>query len=604
MVNLQLKSLKKFMDNNLFSDDLAFSLSRFSSYEKGKEYFEDGQVDKIWQEENGYKSIVKGTHNYNVSLKFNDEEVLEYNCSCPYELDGACKHVVATIFAFASDKNFINKSSPKKINKENLDLEKLLEKTNIHQLKLFLKKIFIKQPQLIEDFNIFLQGSKQTPVTTNDYKTRFRNELDELDLEELLQVWYFEGGDYYDSDQYNDFDTSLSLSDVVENMTDLGKKYEDSENFGEALKIYQAIFEALDEKHNSLKGDDLELQDCFREELEKIVNDFYIKTLTKINNDNLKKIGVEYLCYLFQYDYNKFSSNQNNILLGLKQIILNKNEAENALSKLDKLKNKGDSTIPESLLLAFLYSMIEDWQLFEKISLKNLDKNPSLTLNLLRYYQKNNDKEKIIKIAEQILAGLMKKNDSNNFSFEFNQKDTKEIEIEIRRFLKEIYSFQTEYEDAISNLERLFLITGSLLDYQELIKKYKNVPEKIKYWETMIKYFSDKNQVKNIYKVFKLENQKEKILDLIKKYPTEESFPDMITFIQSDFPQECFMEYRKKVEEILKETNTEKYPVAVYHLKRMEKIGLDKVFADFIIYLKDIFKRRSSLMRELQENQL
>ena len=57
------------MDNNLFSDDLAFSLSRFSSYEKGKEYFEDGQVDKIWQEENGYKSIVKGTHNYNVSLK-------------------------------------------------------------------------------------------------------------------------------------------------------------------------------------------------------------------------------------------------------------------------------------------------------------------------------------------------------------------------------------------------------------------------------------------------------------------------------------------------------------------------------------------------------
>ena len=60
--------------------------------------------------------------------------------------------------------------------------------------------------------------------------------------------------------------------------------------------------------------------------------------------------------------------------MGLKQIILNKNEAENALSKLDKLKNKGDSTIPESSLLAFLYSMIEDWQLFEKISLKILIK--------------------------------------------------------------------------------------------------------------------------------------------------------------------------------------------------------------------------------------
>ena len=76
------------------------------------------------------------------------------------------------------------------------------------------------------------------------------------------------------------------------------------------------------------------------------------------------------------------------------------------------------------------------------------------------------------------MAGLIKKNDSNNFSFEFNQKDTKEIEIEIRRFLKEIYSFQTEYEDAISNLERLFLITGSLLDYQELIKNIRMYQKK------------------------------------------------------------------------------------------------------------------------------
>jgi len=38
--------------------------------------------------------------------------------------------------------------------------------------------------------------------------------------------------------------------------------------------------------------------------------------------------------------------------------------------------------------------------------------------------------------------------------------------------------------------------------------------------------------------------------------------------------------------------------------KRMQKIGLDKNFDDFIIFTKNIFKRRSSLMRELQENQL
>lgn len=82
----------------------------------------------------------------------------------------------------------------------------------------------------------------------------------------------------------------------------------------------------------------------------------------------------------------------------------------------------------------------------------------------------------------------------------------------------------------------------------------------------MIKYFSDKTKLK-IFIKFLNWKIKRKDFGFDKKYPTEESFPDMITFIQSDFPQECFMEYRKKVEEILKETNTEKYPVAVYHLK-------------------------------------
>jgi len=592
------------MDNNLFSDDLAFSIARFSSYDKGKEYFKDGCVEKIWQEENEYKAIVRGVHKYSVSLKFDDEDELEYHCSCPYELDGACKHVIATIFAFTFDKKFVTQPKQKKTEESEVIIDDLLSKTTTSQQRSFLEKVLKKDPSLIEDLNIFLQGQKQTPVTTTDYKTRFRNELDQLDLKELLQLWYSEGKDDYDSNQYNDFITTASLSDIVENLADLGKKYEDHQNFGEALKIYQALFEALDEKRAGLKGDNRELQDCFDQEMKKIINDCYIKTLAKINNESLKKIGIDYLCYLFQYDYDKFSSNQNNIYLGLKQIILNKNEAENAFLKLVKLKNKDNLTISESLLLAFLYSMIEDWQLFEKISLKNLKKNPRLTLDLLRYYQKNNHREKIIKVSDQILIELIKKNEDRIFSFELNKPNYEEIEIQIRQFLKATYSLEIQYEAVIANLERLFLITGSLTDYQELVKNYKNESEKVKYWEVMIKYFTDKNEVKNIFKVFKLENQKEKILDLVKKHPLEECFSDMIFFIQADFPQECFFEYKKKIEEILKEADTEKYPIAVYHLKRMQKIGSEKNFNDFIIFIKNTFRRRSSLMKELQENQL
>lgn len=103
-------------NNNYFSDQLAFSIARFSSYNKGKEYFDDGCVEKIWKEKDEYKAIIRGTHLYQVSLKFEDEEFIYY-CSCPFELDGACKHVVATIFAFASDKKFITQPTPKKTKK-------------------------------------------------------------------------------------------------------------------------------------------------------------------------------------------------------------------------------------------------------------------------------------------------------------------------------------------------------------------------------------------------------------------------------------------------------------------------------------------------------
>lgn len=133
------------MANNCFSDELAFSIARFSSYEKGKEYFEDGCVAKIWKEEDVHKTIVKGTQAYHVSLRFEDQE-LKYDCTCPYELDGACKHVIASILAFSANKNFATKL-PLKTDKNDKVIEELLTKTTASQLKLFLGNILKKQPQ-------------------------------------------------------------------------------------------------------------------------------------------------------------------------------------------------------------------------------------------------------------------------------------------------------------------------------------------------------------------------------------------------------------------------------------------------------------------------
>lgn len=579
------------MANNCFSDELAFSVARFSSYEKGKEYFEDGCVEKIWKDEDEYKAIVKGTQSYHVSLRFTDEE-LKYDCTCPYELGGACKHVIASILAFASDKNFAAKSYSEK-DKNNKVIKKLLAKVAESQLKLFLGDILNKQPQLIEDFKVFLQGTNQTPVTVADYENQFRAKLDQMDLNELLQIWFAEGEDYYgDNSHDGDFFTTESLSDAVDSFIVKGEKYEENQNFGEALKIYQSIFEALSEKEKSLPQNVSDLSDWFIQEMEKVV-DRHLKTLAKSNNDNLKKIGVAYLCHLFQTPSLYF---QEQIFTGLKQAVVKKDEAMYTLESLEKTIKKNDLSAAESSLLSFLYFFVGDWERFEAISLKNLNKNPGLTLDLLKYYRNNHQKDKTIQVSNQVFNALMKKGQYGG--------DYKEIEIQIRTFLKDIFSPTDDYQLMISNLERLFLITGSLSDYKELVNKYRDITEKEKFWQVIKKYFDGEYEAKNLFKVFKFEEKKEEILNLLRKYPKSECFPEMISFVQGSFSNECFSEYKKKIDELLKETDVRKYSEAVYHLKRMQKIGLEKEFNNFVNQIKKFFWRRRRLIEELRENQL
>ena len=341
---------------NYFSDQLAFSVSRFSSYSKGKEYFDNGYIEKIWKDEESYKAIVKGTNSYNISLKFEGEELI-YSCSCPFELDGACKHVVASILAFASNKEFTKQSMEKSKDEDESIVKELLLNITTLQQKIFLEKILRKDIRLVEDMKVFLQGQKQTPITITDYKIQFLNKLDQLDLKELLQMWYEEGMDYYD--QYSDFSTE-SLEDLVDELITPGKSYEENENYGEALKIYQAIFEALFEKEQTLKGNISDLSDWFGQQMDKVI-EYYVKGMLKINNDNLKKIGIHFLCNVFQYESIYISKVE--VLLGLKQTITSKDEAKYALECLSFM-TKTNLSKEESSLLAFLYFLIEDWLLF------------------------------------------------------------------------------------------------------------------------------------------------------------------------------------------------------------------------------------------------
>jgi len=578
----------------IFSDNLAYSVARFSSYERGKEYFEDGLVEKIWKEGNEYKAIVQGTKRYHVSMKFEDEELI-FECNCPYEMEGVCKHVVAAIFAFTKDEKFISKNPENEKDKEKQSIENLLNQATDIQLRAFTGKFLKKHSSFTNDLQIFLHGQKQTPVTITQYKTKFKNKLNELDLSDLIQVWYSQGEDYY-GDGYEPYSDTETLGEIADEYIEEAEKYNENQNQGEALKIYQALFESFGEKKMSLNGEKEELKDWFLEEMDKIFLQ-YVNTLQKTNNKNLKEIGIIYLCRLLEQQ--PYDVEQYNISSGSKNVIFTKDDAKIGLSVLVKTAAKKILTIPESSLLTYLYFLTEDYERFEKISLLNLKENPNIVLGLLKYYYQNNRKNETMDIAQKVLNQISSKkhDDFSYFEYPVNYLD---LEIEIRKFLKPVFSPEINYSDNINNAEQLFLRTQSLSDYKELIKMYKNIEEKQKFWHEMKDYFSQRDKIKTIFKVFRLENKKEEVLNLIIKYPDSDCFPDMITFVQKEFPEQCFSTYKKKIEQILLETKVEKYEQAAYHLKRIKQIGKTQEFSNFLRWIKDTYWRRRKLLEELK----
>lgn len=118
----------------------------------------------------------------------------------------------------------------------------------------------------------------------------------------------------------------------------------------------------------------------------------------------------------------------------------------------------------------------------------------------------------------------------------------------------------------------------------------------------MKEYFKKEDDVKTIFNVFRFENHKQEVLDLLHACPDSNCFPDMVDFIKDMYPKECFEGYKKKIIDLLEEPKVERYAPAAYHLTRMQTIGLQEDFHIFIDWIKTNYQRRRRLMEELQKH--
>ncbi|MDR2804390.1 MAG: SWIM zinc finger family protein, partial [Dysgonamonadaceae bacterium] len=69
-----------------------------SIFERGEDYYENDMVDNVEHDyPDTWTAEVSGSDLYSVEIKMNGDEIVSWDCDCPYDNGDICKHIVAVL---------------------------------------------------------------------------------------------------------------------------------------------------------------------------------------------------------------------------------------------------------------------------------------------------------------------------------------------------------------------------------------------------------------------------------------------------------------------------------------------------------------------------
>ena len=199
------------------------------SFQRGEAYYNAGAVNAVIQRGHLLQAEVVGTEArpYHVNLNFDSSGLTSVKCTCAYDYEGWCKHIVATMLVCAR-------------NSENIEqrptLEQLLNRLDYIQTQRLLQELVAEYPPLIEAIDRHVSWMTNPADNQTTIKFLRRNTLDPApfrrQVRQILKdtVRYFEEG--YEEDPIGE-----DLLNVVQTAVDFSERGE-GEN---ALAILEAI---------------------------------------------------------------------------------------------------------------------------------------------------------------------------------------------------------------------------------------------------------------------------------------------------------------------------------------------------------------------------
>ncbi|HLP89294.1 MAG TPA: SWIM zinc finger domain-containing protein [Nostocaceae cyanobacterium] len=220
-----------------------FNLSEFTvrryanaqSYQRGESYFQAGAVISATQYGDLLQAEVEGSENrtYQVTLSCDEEGNISGRCTCPYDWDGWCKHIVATCLVCIHQPESITKHP---------SLEQMLGSLDHAQTQGLVQALVAEHPELLADISQYI-SEMINPAEKKTAKPRsvinvdpFRRQIENIleDAASAREEGYY---DYYDQD-------NTDLNDNLENVIDEVWEYINRGQGEDAIAILSAITSA------------------------------------------------------------------------------------------------------------------------------------------------------------------------------------------------------------------------------------------------------------------------------------------------------------------------------------------------------------------------
>ena len=399
-----------------------------SSYDRGISYKE--AVRKLKKEGDFYTAKVDGSETYKVEI-FDAPNGIHTNCTCPYDYEGICKHIVAVGLNIISG-NFKEVETTKivelpavnVVNEEPINTATFYQneflKAKKDKQNAFIKLLFAQDEAVCRKFLTYIRPPV-IPLSTSTNIDELSNEIaariSDIDIDDYLNEEddndeHYYGSRRYDYDEYDEdseeYDTDSLEKEVLRLLEPYGKRAFDTLVKGQLLdsaRIILSIYEAefLIEEPELGDYSDVSYYDTMESYFGQIATEWGDKAIFK----GIKKMDYEAVLKLildrwqqFKRFHGKTESAPYEILNEVFfEFIIEKAQAEQLF--LDFMTtNNLHTSIHYELTKSLCETLNKPDFLLEKLAIYGLD-NAELAKELLQAYIERDNRDRFVAIAQQ-----------------------------------------------------------------------------------------------------------------------------------------------------------------------------------------------------------